>query len=134
MECFQPAYEAAAKSSDLVERHLNTAIASSSLESFECRLRYIPIIMPDSLKGRYPARSKLRKKQRLYDCAPQLDYEVFVTGDFEDQLIEWCKGISETTPHLATLGATREQVEEFKRILEEAVPAILREHSKKSLH
>lgn len=134
MECFQPAYEAASKTLKLVERYLNTAFASSSLESFECSLRYIPIVMPDDMKERYPARSKLRRKQRLYDCAPQLDYEVFVTGTFEEQLIECCNGVSETAPHLATLGATNEQIEEFKRILEEAVPAILREHSKKTLH
>lgn len=134
MECFQPAFEAVRKVLNMVERRLNTELALSSLASFECTLRYIPIIMPDNMKGRYPARSKLRKKERLYLCAPQLDYEVFVTGTFEEQLIECCRGISETTPHLAKLDATKEQIEDFRRILEETIQAILREYSTKTLH
>jgi hypothetical protein len=67
----------------------------------------------------------LRKKERIYDCAPQLDYEVFVGGSFEAQLREYLRGISESAPHLVGLGATPQQIEEFERILTKAEQRIL---------
>ncbi len=84
-------------------------------------LRYVPIVMPEDMHARYPARSKLRKKERIYDCAPILDYGVFVEGCFEDQLREYLRGIALSAPHLAGLGASPEQVEELKAILAGAV-------------
>ena len=82
----------------------------------------------------YPERSKLRKKRRIYDCAPQLNYEVFVNGSFEDQLKEYIRGIALSAPHLVGLGATPEQVEDFKRILESAVERILVEQPDQTRH
>jgi hypothetical protein len=58
----------------------------SSLATLNVKLRYIPIVMPEGMRERHPARSKLRENERIYDCAPQLNYEVFVEGSFEDQL------------------------------------------------
>src|SRR5262245_29947783 len=110
-----------------VEPFLNAAFAASSLASFESTLRYVPIIMPKDMHERYPARSKLRKEEKLYDCAPQLNYEVFVEGKFEDQLREYVRGIAEAAPHLAGLGATSEQIEDFMKIMETAVERILAE-------
>lgn len=83
--------------------------------------------MPEGMRERYPARSKLRKKERIYDCAPQLNYDVFVNGNFEDQLREYIRGIAESAPHFAGLGATPEQIEDFKRIMDTAVERILAE-------
>jgi hypothetical protein len=117
-----------------VEPFLNKEFAVSSLSVFECKLRYVPIIMPVGMKERYPARSKLRKKERLYDCAPQLDYETFVSGTFEEQLREYIRGLIEIGPQLPKLGATKEQVEAFDRILAEAVDRILLERSDQTRH
>lgn len=113
----------------LVEEYLNSEFEKSSLALFKCRIRYIPIVMPESAKARYPARSKLRKKENLYDCAPQLDYDVFVDGTLEEQLREYIRGIEETADHLHKLGATPQQVEEFNAVLAGAADAILREHA-----
>jgi Salmonella virulence plasmid 65kDa B protein len=82
----------------------------------------------------YPERSKLRKKQPIYDSAPQLNYEVFVKGSFEDQLKEYLRGIALSAPHLVGLGATPEQVEDFKRILESAVERIIVEQPDQTRH
>ena len=79
------------------------------------------------MRERYPARSKLRKKEQIYDCAPQLNYDVFVEGVFEDQLREYLRGIAESAPHLAMLGATPEQIEDFNKIMAAAVERILTE-------
>jgi len=117
-----------------VEPFLNKAFAASSLATLKCKLRYVPIIMPAEARERYPARSKLRRKERIYDCAPQLDFQVFVDGTFEDQLREYLKGISESGPHLAELGASAQQIEDFNRIIETSVERILLERPDQTRH
>jgi len=117
-----------------VEPFLNLKFALSSLAELNGKLRYVPIVMPDGLRERYPARSKLRKKERIYDCAPQLDYEVFVSGTFEDQLREYLHGIAESAPHLAGLGATPEQIKDFEQIMATAAERILAERPDQSRH
>lgn len=70
---------------------------------------------------------KLRKKERIYLCAPHLNYDLFVEGSFEEQLREYIRGIAKSSPYLAELGATEEQIKDFKRIMEVAVDEILGE-------
>lgn len=65
------------------------------------------------------------RKERLYDCAPQLNYRVFVSGTFKEQLQEYLRGLAEAVPHLKDLGANDDQVEEFENILRRAVDEIL---------
>ena len=117
-----------------VEPFLNEAFASSSLAKLEAKLRYVPIIMPKGMRDRYPARSKLRKKERIYDCAPQLEYDVFVEGTFEDQLREYLRGIAQSAAHLAGLGATPQQIDDFKKIMATAVERILAERPDQTRH
>jgi hypothetical protein len=117
-----------------VEPYLNAAFGTSTLAELECELRYVPIIMPEDSRERYPARSKLRKKQRVYDCCPQLNYDVFVQGTFESQLQEYLRGIALSAPHLAGLGASRTQIEEFEKILQTAAERILVERPDQSRH
>jgi hypothetical protein len=133
-EVFQPADAGLDKSRRCVERYLNAEFARTNLALLNAELWYIPIVMPQNMRSRYPERSRLRKKARTYDCAPQLNYEVFVSGSFEDQLKEYIRGIALSTPYLKGLGATPEQIEDFKRILEEAVPRILVEQPDQTRH
>ena len=126
-EVHQPAYAALTKVRRCFEPFLNSAFSASSLASLDCKLRYVPIVMPETAHDRYPARSKLRRKERLYDCAPILDYEIFVHGTFEAQLREYLRGIALSTPYLAALGATPQQVAEFGAILATAVERIMLE-------
>jgi hypothetical protein len=134
VEGHQPAYTALTKTRRCVEPYLNAAFAASSLATLEGKLRYVPIVMPENMRVRYPERSKLRKKQRIYDCAPQLDYDVFVSGTFEDQLKEYLRGIALSAPHLAGLGATPQQIEDFKQIMASAVERILVERPDQTRH
>jgi len=117
-----------------VEPYLNAILAQSCLSALDCKIRYVPIVMPAGMRERYPARSKLRKKERVYLCAPQLNYEVFVDGSFEDQLREYLRGLEEVAPHLPKLGATPEQVAEFSAILAAALPRILIEQPDQTRH
>jgi len=133
-ECHEPAYEAVRTVRLAVEPFLNAAFESSSLASLEWRLRYVPIVMPEILRERYPARSKLLRKQRIYDCAPQLNYDVFVHGSLEDQLREYLNGIMETREHLAELAATPQQIEDFDTIMATAVERILAERPDQTRH
>ena len=84
-EVFKDADPALNKARRCVEPFLNAAFATSSLATLEALLRYVPIVMPPDWPRHYPARSKLRKKDRIYDCAPRLNYEVFVEGSFENE-------------------------------------------------
>lgn len=81
--------------------------------------------MPESMRERYPARSRLRKKQRVYDCSPQLDYDLFVSGTFERQVREYAMGITREIPKLKGLGASDAQIAEFATILAAAVERAL---------
>jgi len=90
----------------------------------------------DSLRSNHHARGyagassralQIAKKERLFDCAPQLNYEVFVEGTFEHPLREYLRGIAESSSHLAALGASTEQIAEFEAILESAVDCIVAE-------
>lgn len=127
-EIYAPVDKSSEKVRLCVEPFLNDAFAASSLSMLEGKLRYVPIIMPENMRERYPERSKLRKKQKIYDCAPQLDYEVFVHGSFEEQLREYIRGIALSAPHLVGLGATEEQIADFESIMGSAVERILREN------
>jgi hypothetical protein len=119
-EVFRLAYPALDKGRKLVIPHLNDAFKASSLAEFEVEIRYVPIVMPEGMRERYPARSKLRLKERLYDCAPHLNYEVFVSGTESMQLKEYLSGIASSAPHLARLGVSAEQIEAFRKILKDA--------------
>jgi len=119
-EVFQPAYPALNNVRKRVELFLNRAFSGSSLAAFEGKLRYVPIVMPIGMRERYPPRSGLKKRERVYDCAPQLNYDIFVEGSFDEQLAEYLRGIASSAPHLAGLGASLEQIEDFKAILASA--------------
>ena len=117
-----------------VEPYLNRKFNESNLASLDAELRYVPIIMPEGMRERYPARSKLHKKDRVYVCAPQLNYDVFVQGMFQDQLREYLRGIAESAEHLAGLGASPPQIEDFNKIMETATERILVERPDQTRH
>lgn len=134
-ELFQPAHAAFDKAASGVQSYVTGAVATSSLLSaFDGELRYIPIVMPDGMKERYPARSKARVKQRLYDCAPQLSYEVFVAGTFDEQVREYVRGMDDEADRLIRVGASREQVDEFRKILAAVADHVVRATPSASLH
>ena len=133
-EVNQPAFAALDRVRRCVTAFLSAALAASSLAALECKLRYVPIVMPESMHARYPARSKLRKRERLYDCAPLLNYEVFVEGQFGDQIREYLRGIGLSVPYLTDLGASPQQIEDFQAILASAGERIVAERLDQTRH
>lgn len=123
-EIHAPAEKASERVRRHVEPYMGVKIGLSTLARLDVKLRYVPIIVPEDMHGRYKERSKLRRDQKIYDCAPQLDFDVFVSGTFEAQLEEYFRGIALAAPHLKAFGATPEQVSEFEAILA-AGPRIL---------
>lgn len=135
VEIFQPAQAAFNTAASGVQSYVTGAVAtSSSLSAFDGELRYIPIVMPDGMKARYPARSRARIKQRLYDCAPQLTCEAFVAGTFDEQVREYIRGMGDEAERLIRVGASREQVGEFRMILAAAGDHVVRATPSASLH
>ena len=128
-ESHAPAGHGLERARRLVEPHLTAEFARLSLPVLDCEIQYVPIVMPEDMHSRYPARSKLRKKRKLFGCAPQLDYHVFVEGDLRAQLTEYVTGILESADHLAALGASQEQISQFKNVLKETPDLLLLQHS-----
>ncbi len=124
-EVHQPASHALNSVRQRVELFLNSAFEKTSLANVNGELRYVPIVMPKEMRSRYTERSQFRRKDHVYVCAPHLDYEVFVIGELEGQLREYIRGIRISVPHLARLGATKEQIIEFETILASATENIL---------
>jgi hypothetical protein len=108
-----------------VEPFLVAAFSGSSLAALDCTLRYVPIVVPVKMRARFPVRSELRKSQKVYVCAPQLEYDVFVGGAFPLQLQEYLRGLAPAGAPLAALGATPLQIGAFAQILASAARHIL---------
>jgi hypothetical protein len=129
-EVFQPAYASLSKCRNLVQLHLNEALSQSGLASFDAEVRYVPIVMPIGMRERYPARSKLHRKDKAFDCSPQLDYNIFITGTFEEQLREYVEAVSNEAGALKGLGASDEQVDSFRSIIAVITDRILLEETR----
>lgn len=123
-ECHQPAYASVSRARRLVEAHLNEAFARSAFSDLDMTLRYVPIVMPVEFHDRYKERSKAQVDQSIYDCAPHLDYEVFVSGTITEQIREYLRGISLAVPHLHKFGFTPENLADFKEIIASAVDEV----------
>ena len=118
-EVAEPAFAALAQCERLLEPELNKALAASTLAGLKGKFRYVPIVMPPDWAVNYPPRSKLRKKEGdgVYDCAPQLDYETFIKGSFEEQMAEYTRGILLEAAQITGLGATLDQVKAFEDLV-----------------
>ncbi len=133
-ETFRPAFDAYRLVSRGLEPLIDEAISRSTLSELDCQFLYVPIIMPAGMREHYPARSRLRTKQKSCECAPQLDYQVFVTGTLEQQALEYARGIRTMTPRLAELGVTVEQIAELDTILTQAISTFLRAQEDPTLY
>jgi hypothetical protein len=133
-EVFKAASPAVTRMRCTVDPLLNEAFNKSTLSHIEAEICYVPIVMPEGMRERYPARSKLRKKQMIYDCAPQLNYDIFVSGTFEQQVREYMLGIESSAPHLAGLGASPQQIEEFKQLMSALTERIIKEQLGETRH
>lgn len=80
--------------------------------------------MPPEMHQRYKERSQARRKERVCVCAPHLDFDIFETGKFEDQVREYFRGIALSVPYLQRLGASPEQLAEFEQLIADASEAI----------
>ena len=107
-----------------VEPYLNEALKNSSMATADIKIRYVPIVMPTEMHDKYQERSRANIKKKIYDCAPHLNYDVFLPDNFEDQIAEYLRGISLSIPHLSKFGLKAEQVEEFGSILAEALKSL----------
>lgn len=110
----QPAVQA---TRTLVKPLLAAAWSRGPLADLDVTIRHVPIVMDEEGRGRYPARSRTRKNQNLYDCAPQLDYPTFQRGRPESQIAEYLRGLEECAAALPKLGASPAQVGAFLETL-----------------
>lgn len=99
---------------------------SSSLISSSVSIDYVPIVMSDANISRYPARSRLNRKKGECICAPQLEYNIFLSGEWDEMLKCYLDGIRGCAKNLKDIGLSREMVQEFMRILDETENELLK--------
>jgi len=87
------------------------------IEAGEVELLYVPIIMHSGDKERYPARSCLKRGGRVFNCCPQLDFEVFKSRCKTAILEEYFRGLNEVPSALKKLGATSDEISQFQASL-----------------
>ena len=112
-----PAVEKVRRAFEPVFREL---LSDSGLTATKLLLRYVPIVMPPDLVDNYPCHTKARPAQRILDCAPQLDYEIFVRGSFADQVQAYAHGIRAASPLLPKFGFSPANVSDFEMLLSRA--------------
>ncbi|WP_267389729.1 hypothetical protein [Sphingomonas sp. GC_Shp_3] len=116
-EVYKSASDAILQCARKIETILAEGFSSGSLSDLDMELRYVPIVMPMESHLKYKERSKCRLKQRIYDCAPHLDYETFVSGSYAAQIEEFIRGMKTSAPYLTRFGASDKQVAEFEEVL-----------------
>lgn len=117
------------KTSVAIEKALAAAILNSQLQELELEVCYIPIVMDESGRKKYKARSRLDRRSRIYYCCPQLAIEPFLTGTPRERFAEYLGGLRECGPALAKLGATDEQVNRFNLMLAETLEILAPEQN-----
>jgi hypothetical protein len=118
-------YPAIKKVQETVEPVMRDLLRGSRFEAAKLLLRYVPVVMPPELLDRYPPRSKARLKQRILECAPQLQYEPFVRGSFTDQVRVYVDGIRTASSFLPKFGLSLEEVRDFEGLLTRAIAACI---------
>ena len=125
-------YGTAGQFSEVVRRalepHINEELNRSGLKDLAIEYRYVPIIMPLELLDKYKARSRIRKKQLICLCAPQLNYDLFIDQPFEISLAEYVRGIETAIPSLAKLGLTPAQIALFSDIIKASEQTVLEDY------
>jgi hypothetical protein len=119
-EGYQSASDAIEKVRRSIEPILQQILDKSRFSDERLLIRYVPIVMPFDLLDRYPARSKPRIKQRILDCAPQLNYDVFNNGSFTEQVEVYLDGIRTASYLLQKFGFSAADVTDFEMLLVKA--------------
>jgi hypothetical protein len=104
---------------------VNRPEAKRKFDHIDLKIRYTPIIMPPDWLDKYTDRTKVRKKQRILDCAPQLDYNKFREGSYEDSVLEFVSGIDHCLSLLGLLGVSDSSVGQIKRLFRDAAQKII---------
>ncbi len=101
-----------------IEKKFNELQQGTSLEHFDAKVSFCPILMNERLRQYCPARSRLDRKNRIYYCCPQLDYDLFLTDNLRGQLNNCIDELLKAAEPLRKLGATDEQVQDYIDLFE----------------
>ncbi len=116
-EVYEPVAETLGDIRKRTEPLLNERFASSTLSDFDYELLYVPVVMPELMRIRYPSRFRLLRKAKRIECGPQLSYEIFNSTDQQTQVREYCNGLLAALPFMVRGGATSAQVRDYESIL-----------------
>lgn len=90
------------------------------LVEHDLTVAYVPIIMTESARKSYPARTRRLTKQRVAQCAPQLDHRLFVFGDDIDRIDLFYGGLLDALKPLKGFGLSERALVTFREVVGEA--------------
>ncbi len=102
----------------LIEQNLQKQQKGTVLANFDAKVNFCPVLMDEEMRQYFPARSKTDKKDNVYYCSPQLNYRLFISGTFEEQLGNCLDELLLADEPLKNLGATPEQRVVYREVLE----------------
>lgn len=108
------------KISRQMEHLISSRISESSLLNLDTEFCYIPILMPNDMLDRYPARSSYSRKEDVIYCCPQLDYDRYKSGDGAVRREVVYEGLGEARKLMKRANFSDAQIEEFLAIVEAA--------------
>jgi hypothetical protein len=117
-EMEEPAAERMLRIGRLVDNCISRRLEESPARSINIDIGYVPIVMTDPY-NRYPARTKLRIKQRKLDSAPKLDFHRFVNSSVLDAAKIYLAGLIEELPLIRRLGPTDDEYDCIIRLFED---------------
>jgi hypothetical protein len=117
-EVSQSVFKKKVRVCSFIEQNLLQQQEGTVLDAYDAEVHFCPILMDDNLIQYYPARSNTDKKEKVFYCCPQLNYRLFKSGSFEDQLGNCIDELLLADKPLKTLGATPEQRAAYREILE----------------
>ena len=123
-ESYGPASENVSRARNIIEPYINSRIRCSKLLEVECKIRYIPIVMPKEMHVKYTLRNRANIKSRTLDISSYLTFDIFVLDDLKTQLLEYCNGICEHLHLLDRFEFSESQISELEKIVREAPEAV----------
>ena len=100
---------------------LNDKLCRTSLRDLSLTVHYVPIIVNKEISKFHSPRSRINRKKHTYTCAPQLKYEVFRDGKWNEMVSCFLEGLQECAMRLQDFGAPTGSDVKFLEVLESVI-------------
>ena len=100
----------------LISEKFDEAAAKGEVPEEDSEIHFCPVVMKEEWIKNYPARSRVDKRSGIFYCAPHLDYNIFLNGDFRSQLENTILTIASELHRLKKLGLDEESIGKVRNL------------------